>query len=123
MITNNSSLYSIKIAAEIGREIIFFPIWWYGRGFWFFLSLIWGFGKSAEKKLAWFSWASNFSRPLPNNPGMLSRISHLAWGLTQVLGRGFGLLFLAVVSVVLALVWVTLPLYTFFQLLYQLKLV
>ena len=64
MMTNNFATYSIKILGEIGKDIFYFPVWWYSRGLLIMINGILTFVRDREKSLALLVWIKNIHKPM-----------------------------------------------------------
>jgi len=64
MLHNNIAIYSLKIILEVIKDILYFPLWWYSRGFFIFVLGVLNFIKNQEKSLALFVWIKNIFKPM-----------------------------------------------------------
>ena len=62
--SNSFIFYGLQILAELVWDILYFPVWWYGRGL---VSLLLGLKNllsDKQKSLALFIWIKNIFRPM-----------------------------------------------------------
>ncbi|MFH1822534.1 MAG: hypothetical protein ABH830_02425 [Patescibacteria group bacterium] len=117
---DNLIFYSGKIIADIGRDIIYFPLWWYSRGLIQLVNILISFLSNRQKSLALLTWVKNIHRPMYGQfdwQGML--ISFLV-RLFQIIFRSMVMLFWLICSLAVFIFWLLLPIFVIYQIIYQL---
>lgn len=123
MVSNNSALYSVKILAEISRDLIFFPLWWYTRGLVMVLLGLVNFIKNMEKSLALFVWMKNIFVPMYGQRDIQGWAISVFIRVIQIIFRGFILLIIVLLSVLLFIFWLVFPFFVAYQIMFQLGVV
>lgn len=121
MMTNNFFAYSIKISSEIGLSILFFPVWWYTRGLLNTIISLKNFLANREKGLALLVWVKNLFKPMYSQTDWQGRLISFFMRLIQIIFRGIVLFFCALIALVLLLVWIALPIFIVYEIIYQLS--
>lgn len=120
IMTNNIVLYSGKILAEISRDFLFFPFWWYSLGLMMIINKMWEFLKNREKSLVFLVWLKNFWRPMYGQTDWQGILISLAMRFVQIIFRGIILLFWALICLLVILFWLIFPPFVIYQIFYQL---
>jgi hypothetical protein len=122
MLNNNLALYGAKIIAEIGRDLLFFPVWWYSQGFFLFLKKNIAFITEQEKSLGVMIWIKNIFRPMYGQTDWQGKLISIFIRLVQIIFRTLFLGFWALLSFTALLAWLLFPLYSIYQIFFQLML-
>ncbi|QQS59980.1 hypothetical protein IPN41_02510 [Candidatus Falkowbacteria bacterium] len=122
MTLNSIIIDSGKIISKFIFDMIFFPFWWYTRGF--FNIIVWSknFLGQRLKSTGLLVWVKNIFTPMYGQhdwAGIL--ISFLTRSMQIVFRSGIMLFWLIFVFLVVFL-WLTAPAYILFQLMYQFNL-
>lgn len=120
MINNNSLLYSGKIIIKIFYSFIYFPIWWYGRGFIKILASIKESIILKQKRLGFFIWIKNIFTPMFGQYDWQGKLISFSMRLAQIVFRGFILLIWIMFLFLFLLIWITLPILVIYNIFYQL---
>ena len=120
MMTNNFTLYGIKILAEIVRDILFFPLWWYSRGLFNVIQKQMFFLKNRQKSLALLVWIKNIFKPMYGQRDWQGILISIFIRTIQIIFRSFLMLFLVIFSLLLIIFWITLPPLIIFEIFFQL---
>ncbi|MDP3043491.1 MAG: hypothetical protein Q8N21_03740 [bacterium] len=120
MLTNNFAVYGVKILAELARDIVFFPLWWYSKGLVQLLLKLKVFLKNREKSLALLVWIKNIHKPMYGQYDWQGMLISFFMRLFQIIVRGIAMLFWLVVAFVFFWIWVLLPLFVIYEIVYQL---
>lgn len=115
----NNSVYNNKIALNILRDILFFPIWWYSFGLYKFLLKLKEFLTIRQKSLALFVWMKNIFVPMYGQYNIAGRIISFFMRLVQIIFRGLIMIFWLLFSLILLLIWIIIPIYTVYQIIFQ----
>lgn len=117
---NNFILYSGKIIAELAYDILYFPLWWYSRGFLNLLLSLYNFLTDKQKSLALLVWLKNIFRPMYGQYDWQGMLISFFIRLVQIIFRSLILLFWLIVVVAVALAWLVLPLFVVYEIILQL---
>ncbi|HAY12725.1 MAG: hypothetical protein US83_C0004G0115 [Candidatus Falkowbacteria bacterium GW2011_GWC2_38_22] len=120
MLTNNFALYGMRIFAEIGRDILFFPLWWYTRGLFNVVNAQINFIKDRQKSLALLVWIKNIFKPMYGQYDWQGMLISIFMRLVQIVFRSIFLFFWMIIAVVVVLAWVVLPVFVLYEMFFQL---
>jgi len=120
MISNNAFLYVFKILAEIARDIVFFPVWWYSVGLINFSKALIKFLANEQKSLALFVWIKNIFKPMYGQSDWQGKIISFFIRIIQIIFRSIVLLFAVLISFVLLILWILSPVFVVYQIIFQL---
>jgi len=123
MITNNSALYSMKILADIGREIIFFPLWWYSRGLILIAEKLLAFLSDRQKSLGLWVWIKNIYRPMYQQYDWQGMLISFFMRLVMIIFRATIMLFWVIIALAVFIAWVVLPVYIAYEIMFQLNVI
>ncbi len=123
MITNNSALYSMKILADIGREIIFFPLWWYSRGLVLIAEKLLVFLSDRQKSLGLWVWIKNIYRPMYQQYDWQGMLISFFMRLVMIIFRATIMLFWVIIALAVFIAWVVLPVYIAYEIMFQLNVI
>ncbi|KKR33572.1 MAG: hypothetical protein UT64_C0006G0020 [Candidatus Falkowbacteria bacterium GW2011_GWF2_39_8] len=119
MITNNFAIYSNKILLELVFDILYFPIWWYSKGFYNFIVILGKFLNERQKALAFFVWLKNIGTPMYGQTDLAGKAISVFIRLVQIIFRGVLMLFWLAFVFVLLSIWLFLPILVIGELYYQ----
>jgi hypothetical protein len=119
MVTNNSVLYSLKILGEIGRDILYFPLWWYSRGLLNTVLKMVEFLKQRQKALGLLVWIKNIHRPMYGQYDWQGMIISVFMRIVQIIIRSAIMLFWCVFALLAVFAWIILPLLVIYELKFQ----
>lgn len=122
MMTNNFALYGAKIIGEIFRDILYFPLWWYSRGFLMTVKGFLAFLDNRQRSLAFLVWVKNLFTPMYGQTDWQGRLISVFIRLVQIIFRGMVMLFWTLFASIAVLVWLIMPLFVFYQIIYQMNL-
>lgn len=114
------TLYSFKLLLEAFKNILFFPIWWYSFGLIEILKKIRNFLSNREKGLALFVWIKNVFTPMYGQQDIQGRLISFFIRLVQIIFRGVAMIFWLVVAITGIAIWIILPFFILYQIVYQL---
>lgn len=119
MFSNNLILYSGKIIAELARNILYFPVWWYSRGL---LNLIIGFKNfllDKEKSLALLIWIKNIFRPMYAQYDWQGMLISFFMRLVQIIFRSLVMAAWLIISLAIIIFWILLPVLVIYEIIFQ----
>ena len=119
MPTNSFIFYSLRVLAELVRDVLYFPFWWYSRGFLNLLLGVKNFLVNKQKAMALFVWLKNIFRPMYGQydwQGML--ISFLVRSV-QIIFRSVFMLFWVIMSLLVIIFWLLLPVLVIYEIMFQ----
>jgi len=122
MISQSYSIYATKLLIELVRDILYFPIWWYSRGLLKIIISMKDFLSDRQKQLALIIWIKNIFRPMYGQYDWQGMIISFFIRLFQIIVRGVLMLFLFIGAVVVVLAWLILPIFTIYEIIFQLFL-
>lgn len=119
MFSNSFIFYSLKIIAELIRDILYFPLWWYSRGLFNLILGVKNFLVDKQKSLALLVWLKNIFKPMYAQydwQGML--ISFLVRSV-QIIFRSIFLLFWTILALAVIIFWLLLPILVIYEIIFQ----
>jgi len=122
MVNNNFAIYGVKILAELARDIIYFPLWWYTKGL--FQLLIWlkNFLINREKTVALSVWIKNIFRPMYGQYDWQGKLISFFIRVMQIIARSIGMLIYLIISALIFCFWIILPILVIYQIIFQLTI-
>lgn len=120
MITNNFAMYSLKILGEIGRDFLYFPLWWYSRGLSLMVQKVWEFIQNRQRSLALFVWMKNIFKPMYGQYDWQGKLISFFIRLMQIIFRSFVMLFWIIGAVLFLVIWLILPIFVIYEIIFQL---
>ena len=120
MPTNSFLFYGVKILAELVRDVLYFPIWWYSRGL---LNLAIGlknFLSDKQKSLALFVWLKNIFKPMYAQYDFAGHLISFVVRLVQIIVRGIAMLFWLVFALAVFIFWLLFPVLVIYEIIFQL---
>lgn len=118
---NNVFLNGAKIFIEIIMDIIYFPLWWYSKGFLGLLSFVKNLIIDKNKSLAFSIWLKNIFRPMYGQYDLAGIFISLLVRIFQIIIRGLVILFWIIISLLIVLLWIILPFFVFNMIIFQLS--
>jgi len=117
--SNSFIFYSLQILTELVRDVLYFPLWWYGRGL---LNLIMGvahFLGDKQKTLALFVWVKNIFRPMYAQYDLAGMLISFFMRLVQIIFRSIVMLFWLIFSLAVIIFWILLPPLVIYEIIFQ----
>ncbi|RLC38949.1 hypothetical protein DRH27_00955 [Candidatus Falkowbacteria bacterium] len=121
MVTNNFALYSVKILAECGRDLLMFPVWWYGRGLLGLIENLIQFLKNRQKSLALIVWIKNLFRPMYGQRDWQGKLISFFMRLAQIIFRSMLMFFYLLIAILVFIFWIILPIFVIYEIIYQIN--
>jgi len=119
MTNGKLALYGVNITGKMISDIFYFPLWWYAGGFFQLLKYLGANLKEKEKSLALFVWIKNIFVPMYGQRDIVGAMVSLVMRIFQIIFRGILLLFWLFFSIVVAGLWLVIPLYVIYQIIFQ----
>ncbi|MBU4216930.1 hypothetical protein L6270_03825 [Candidatus Parcubacteria bacterium] len=119
MKNNDTLLYSGKIILEFLQSILYFPLWWYSLGLLMIVKKNLNFLRDKQRSLGVFIWIKNIFRPMYGQTDISGRLISVFMRMVQIIFRSLFMLFYTLVSFVFILLWVALPFFVFYEIVYQ----
>lgn len=119
MLTNNFALYGTKVLAELARDILFFPLWWYSKGLFQVVRFAKEFLVNRARALAWLVWIKNIFTPMYGQRDFAGKLISFFMRLIQIIVRSVFMLFWLAVSACFLIFWLFLPLIVLAGIIFQ----
>lgn len=120
MVTNNLPVFTIKVLGEIGRDILYFPLWWYTRGLVYLVTSLLAFLRNRERALALVVWVKNIFTPMYAQRDWQGILISIFMRIVEIIVRSLFMFFWILVVCVTLLFWLLLPLLVIYEILFQL---
>ena len=121
MMTNNFALYGVKIFGELGRDILFFPLWWYSLGLIQTGKGLLNFLADREKAMALLVWIKNLHRPMYGQYDWQGFLISFFMRLVVIIFKSLIMLFWLFLCFVVLVAWLAMPFYIGYQIIFQLN--
>jgi hypothetical protein len=116
----NSNLTLAGIFADILKDIVFFPFWWYSFGLIKILKKLAGFVADKEKSLALFIWIKNIFTPMYGQRDWQGKIISFFVRLAQIIFRAAILFFWIIIALIIFWIWFLAPIVVIYMIVWQL---
>jgi hypothetical protein len=107
--------------ADIFKDVVFFPFWWYSVGFFKFSRQLLLFLESREKSLAWSVWAGNIFTPMYGLRDIQGVIISFFVRLVQVIIRSIIMIFWLIIILAVFFIYLAFPFLAAYEIIFQLK--
>ncbi|MCU0680589.1 MAG: hypothetical protein MUF50_04800 [Planctomycetes bacterium] len=111
--------YSGRILPWIVLDIIYFPLWWYTKGFFKVITGVGNFLKEQEISLGVFVWLKNLFKPMYGQHDLAGKLISFFMRILQIIFRTIILIFWLIITLVFISFWLLLPLAIFYAIYYQ----
>src|SRR3989338_2734955 len=91
--SNSFIFYSLQILTELAWDVLYFPLWWYTRGFLNLLMSLLNFLSDKQKSLALLVWLKNIFRPMYAQYDWQGMLISFFMRLVQIIFRSIFMLF------------------------------
>lgn len=111
---------STKILLSFVGDILYFPLWWYTRGFWG--ALVWA-GHFLQRRLqgtALLIWVKNLFTPMFGQRDIAGKLISFIVRCAQIVVRSIIMAFWVIFAIAGVLLWLIAPIYVIYQLIFQL---
>ncbi|HTX87274.1 MAG TPA: hypothetical protein VMC41_04400 [Candidatus Nanoarchaeia archaeon] len=115
----SSTITLSGIFTDLGKDIIFFPFWWYSIGLAKTVKNLAGFVADKEKSLALFIWIKNIFVPMYGQRDIQGAIISFFIRLVQIIFRGIILLFWIIVALAAFWIWFLAPILIIYMIVWQ----
>jgi len=103
---NSSTLTSpLQLIWGLVRDVIYFPLWWYGPGFWRLLKGVGRFWGRKQAALGFLVWLSNLFVPMYGQHDFLGRLVSFLMRFFQIICRGLMMLIYLSLGLILIAIW------------------
>lgn len=119
MFSNSFIFYGLQTFAELIRDVLYFPFWWYGRGL---VNLVKGmahFLGDKQKALALLVWVKNIFRPMFGQYDWQGMLISFFMRLVQIIFRSIIMLFWLIFSLAVILFWILFPVFVIYEIIFQ----
>ena len=120
MAINNLPVFTAKVFGEIGRDILYFPLWWYSRGLVYITTSLFKFLQDREKSLALSVWVRNIYKPMYAQTDWQGILISVFMRIVEIIGRSIIMLFWLLVALAVFVLWVALPPLVLYEIFWQL---
>ncbi|NCB20558.1 MAG: hypothetical protein EOM88_01360 [Clostridia bacterium] len=121
MLKSNFFTLFLQIIIRFFNGIIFFPFWWYSKGFIHFVKKVFLFLQEEQKILGVSVWLQNIFVPMYGQYDLAGRAISFFVRLFQIIVRSIVLFIWALISLASVIVWLALPFLLLFTIVYQLS--
>ncbi len=111
----------IKILLQFLKEIFYFPVWWYTKGFFLLLVKIKIFLSNREKAMALFIWIKNIFRPMYGQTDWVGILISFAMRIFEIFFKSLLMIFWIILSFVVIIIYLLFPVFIVYQIIYQLS--
>jgi len=105
---------SIALIDQI-KTLLYFPLWWYSKGFLKAVLGAWEFVKDFEQTLGFSIWLKNLFVPIFGQRDIAGRIISFFLRLIEIILRGFALLIFVLIAIAYIIFWLVLPVFVIYQ--------
>lgn len=120
MVKANPVKILFLLLAEELKNILYFPLWWYSKGF---LKVVVGGGRMIadfDQSLGFSIWLKNLFVPMFGQHDFAGRAISFFLRLVQVVFKGFALLLIALFILAIYIGWLVLPIFIILMTFYTL---
>ena len=111
--------YSLQIFAELVRDVLYFPAWWYSRGLINLIMSLINFLADKQKALALFVWVKNIFRPMYAQYDWQGLLFSVFMRIVQIIFRSLIMLFWLMVCLAIIIFWILLPALVIYEIIFQ----
>ena len=102
------------------KKLLYFPLWWYSKGFLKVLKGSGDFIKDFEQSLGFWIWVKNLFVPMFGQKDFAGRMISIFLRLFQIIVKGIALIIMILINVLFLFVWLLLPIFIFYQIIINL---
>ena len=99
------------------KTILYFPVWWYSKGFLKVLKGSADFIKDIEQTFGFMIWVKNLFVPMFGQKDIAGRLISFFLRLVQIIFRGIALLIFILLVFIFIIIWLILPIFVIYQIL------
>lgn len=119
MPSNSFIFYSLQILAELVWDVLYFPLWWYGRGLVNLIMSVMNFLINKQKSLALLVWMKNIFRPMYAQYDWQGLLISFFMRLVQIVFRSLVMLFWLLVTLAVIIFWLAFPVFVIYEIIFQ----
>ena len=116
----SSNITLSRIILGVITDVLFFPFWWYSFGLLNVIRRLAKFVADREKSLALFVWLKNIFVPMYGQRDWQGFLISFFIRLVQIIFRSIILIFWLIVALAAFWLWVALPLFVAYMIIWQL---
>lgn len=120
MVTNSLPVFGVKVLAEIGKDILYFPLWWYSRGLVYLTTSLFNFLKNRERSLALFIWVKNIFKPMYAQTDWQGMLISIFMRIVEIIIRSIIMLFWIIIALAGFIIWIFMPPLVTYEIIFQL---
>jgi len=109
-------IIGLLIVEEL-KAILYFPIWWYSKGFLKVLNGAWNWLKDFELTMGFWLWVKNLFVPMFGQHDFAGRVISFFLRLVQIIYKGIALLIILIILLAFVIFWLILPLLVIYKIL------
>lgn len=117
--SNSFIFYSLQILAELVRDVLYFPLWWYSRGFFNLLLGVKNFLADKEKSLALLIWLKNIFKPMYAQHDFAGMLISFFMRSVQIFFRSLIMIFWLILCLAVIAAWLALPIFVIYEIIFQ----
>lgn len=121
MTSHNFLFYCGQIIAGLVGDLLRFPLWWYGKGWWELACRVVGWWSASLRGLNLIVWLKNLFVPMYGQNDWAGIFISFFVRLAQIIVRGLWFACLLVFGAVFLMTWLLLPLLAVWQIIFQLS--
>lgn len=107
------------VLKDLIGSILGFPVWWFTRGFMYFVGIYARTWRGFANQFAVGVWVKNILVPMYGSYDISGRLISFVIRVAQIVARGFALLIVTVLLTAILLLWLALPVVALVALLTQ----
>lgn len=109
-----SRVFAVILTSAV-RTILYFPFWWYSRGFFNVLVGAGAWIKDFEQTLGLSIWIRNLFVPMFGQSDIQGRLISFFLRLFQIISKSVALFLFSIVVLVVILIWLLFPIVVIYQ--------
>ena len=113
-------LHGTKILAGFVKDLVYFPFWWYSKGLFKVFNVLRDFIVYVFRVLGIDIWLKNLFKPMYGQRDIAGALISFFMRVFQIIVRSIAFFFVNIVAIVIGLIWLALPVFVIYQLIYQL---
>jgi len=113
---HTSKILSLVIFDQI-KAVLYFPFWWYSRGFLNVLKGSGSFIRDFEQTLGFMIWIKNLFVPMYGQRDIAGRLISFFLRLFEIIFKGIILLIFIILNFIYIIFWLLIPIFIIYQIL------
>jgi hypothetical protein len=97
------------------KTVLYFPLWWYSKGFILVIKGGWNWLKDFEQTLGFMIWIRNLFVPMFGQRDIQGRLISFFLRLVQIIFKGIVLVLFSLVVLFFVIAWLILPIFIIYQ--------